>query len=268
MFNPLAFFKTATPHLNRFFHWQRMMRDPKIHFEFSHFVSNYDSRVQNLLRISPASGKPEKVFFFFHGMSGDAGDAAVVYDLAEIANAEIISMGGRGPSWVSDAFLSDAEQIIRAESPSFKEIYLMGISMGACQVLSLIGLLRDDLRKKIEHVFCLMPGSDYTSIYRNSRSSEVRYSLGQSVRGELSLLKERSPSELITRYNPGTSFTIYYQKNDTILPINDLLVFLKKLREKRFDVHEWPDSGCHDFTFKNFDYKRLYYESAKTSTIK
>src|SRR5215211_3883344 len=92
-------------HLNRYYHFTQLMRDPAIESELLRYKSGYDQSVQSMFIMRPVDRKSERLFFFFHGMDGDCGDGVVVRDLVKRLNATVVSVGGRGPSWVSDAFI-------------------------------------------------------------------------------------------------------------------------------------------------------------------
>src|ERR1041385_8903423 len=73
-------------HLNRYYHFTELMRDPAIECELTRYKSNYDQSVQSMFIMRPVARKSERLFFFFHGMDGDCGDAVVVRDLVKSLN--------------------------------------------------------------------------------------------------------------------------------------------------------------------------------------
>src|SRR5207237_5087916 len=146
---PLPASTAEAIHLNRYYHFTELMRDPAIECQLLHYRSTYDQSMQTVFIMQPSGHKPERLFFFFHGMGGDSGDAVVVRELVKRLNATVISLGGRGPSWVSDSLLSDVAQVVRSRKNNFPGYYLIGISMGGTQALALAGILPDDLRRSI-----------------------------------------------------------------------------------------------------------------------
>jgi pimeloyl-ACP methyl ester carboxylesterase len=246
--------ETGLGYLERYHHFSKVMRDPEIEGELRRYRSDYDQSTQTIFVLRPAGRKSEKLFFFFHGMDGDSGDGVVVRDLVKQQNATVIALGGRGRSWVSDAFLADAAQIIKAESKRFPGYYLIGISMGGTQALALAGLLPDDLRWEILGVIGLIPASDLPAIIAKSSNEVVKKTLMESVNGQMSLLRQRSPSELLDQYKPGLSFFIFYDRQDSMLLAGELEKFIERLRTRQHSVATFSAPGEHDFSFRNFDY--------------
>src|SRR5581483_10702232 len=167
----------ATPapvHLNRYHHFTQLMRDPRIEVEKHTYVSDFDDSAQQVTLLRPANGRIERVFVFFHGMDGDAGDAYILGNLVTSAGALVIAPGGRGPAWLSDAFIADAPQVIRKYRPQDSPYYLAGVSMGGTQALTLAGLLSEDLQSSLAGVLALIPGADLPSIVRRTSSTRVR----------------------------------------------------------------------------------------------
>ena len=235
------------------------MRDPAIECELTRYKSNYDQSEQSTFIMRPAGRKSERLFFFFHGMDGDCGDAVVVHDLVKRLNATVISVGGRGPAWVSDAFIADAEQVIRSRTRQ-KDItgyYLIGISMGGTQALALAGLLPDDLRASVQGVVALIPGSNLVAISASSSSEDVKRTLRASVGGNNALLEQRSPLQLLDRYKPDLPFAIFYDQQDTLLLTSELEKFVAALRSNHHPVTTFATSGNHSFAFSDFDYQEV-----------
>ena len=249
--------QTEAIHLNRYYHFTELMRDPAIECELIRFNSDYDQSVQAMFVMRPVARKSERLFFFFHGMDGDCGDGVVVRELVKKLNATIISLGGRGPVWVSDAFIADAEQVIRAGQKNFAGYYLMGISMGGTQALTLAGLLPEDLRASMLGVIALIPGSNLQAIAANSSSEDVRRTLLACVGGNTLVLERRSPIQLLDYYKPYLPFAIFYDQQDTILLTHELEEFIAALRNKHHPVTTFTTSGNHSFSFSNFDYEEV-----------
>jgi thioesterase domain-containing protein len=242
-------------HLNRYYHFTELMRDTAIESKLLRYQSAYDHSWQTIFIMEPAGHKPERLFFFFHGMDGDSGDAVVVRDLVKKFNATVISLGGRGPAWISDAVLADTEQVIRTRMPGFPGFYLIGISMGGTQALALAGLLPVDLRQGMLGVVALIPGADLPAIEARSSNLDVRHTLQASVNSNSSLLEQRSPSRLLTQYKPDLPFVIFYEQQDTVLLTPELEKFIAGLRSNRHPVTTFSTPGEHNFTFANFDYE-------------
>lgn len=249
--------QTDAIHLNRYYHFTELMRDPAIECELRRYKSTYDQSVQAMFIMQPVTRKPERLFFFFHGMDGDCGDAVVVRELVKRLNATVISVGGRGPSWVSDAFIADAEQVIRSRQKDFAGYYLIGISMGGTQALTLAGVLPEDLRASVQGVIALIPGSNLPAIAGTSSSADVRRTLTASVGGNAQLLEQRSPVQLLDRYKPDLPFAIFYDQQDTLLLTAELEKFVDALRRNRHPVTTFATSGEHSFSFSNFDYEEV-----------
>lgn len=253
-------------HLNRYYHFTELMRDPLIEVHLSRYRSMFDSTSQSVFILEPYGKKAEKLFFFFHGMSGDCGDGVIMGDLVKGKNAKVICMGGRGPSWVSDAFISDVIQVINENSKNYKGYYLIGVSMGGTQALSLGGLLPEKLRNSMLGIIALIPGSDLLAIAQGSSNQGVRKTLIASVKGDVSKLKQRSPHSLIGKYKVNLPFIIFYNEDDSILLNKHLETFINKLRiEHPVSVFSTP--GEHDFTYKNINYKNLFDELGKNSIV-
>jgi len=250
-------------HLNRYYHFTELMRDPAIECLLSRYVSNYDQTLQSALILRTTGKEIERLFFFFHGMDGDCGDGVVVREIVKELNAMVVCMGGRGSSWGSDAFLADAEQIISKYSKGFQGYYMIGISMGGTQVLALAGLLPKELRQSILGVIALIPGSDLPSIALKSSNERVRQTIIASVNGNMSELKQRSPSQLISHYKKNLPFVIFYNENDTLLLSERLEEFIVALHKKH-PVSIFTTQGEHNFTYKYFDYGKLFKQLGKT----
>lgn len=244
-------------HLNRYYHFTELMRDPAIESELLRYKSVYDQSPQAMFIMRPVARKSERLFFFFHGMDGDCGDAVVVRDVVKRLNATVISVGGRGPSWVSDAFIADAEQVIRNRPKEFAGYYLMGISMGGTQALTLAGLLPPDLRASVLGVIALIPGSNLPAIATGSSSADVRRTLQASVGGNTQLLERRSPLQLLNQYKPDLPFAIFYDQQDTLLLTGELEKFVDALRRNQHPVTTFATSGEHSFLFSDFDYQEV-----------
>lgn len=242
-------------HLNRYYHFTEVMRDEGLECQLLRYQSTYDHSQQTIFVMQPAGHKPERLFFFFHGMDGDSGDAVVVRDLVKRYNAGVIALGGRGPAWVSDAMVADAQQVIRMRLADFKGFYLIGISMGGTQALALAGLLPADLRQALLGVVALIPGADLPAIAARSSSAEVRQTLQASVNGKASLLEQRSPNRLLAQYRVGLPFVIFYEQQDTVLLTADLEKFIAGLRGNQHPVTTFSAPGEHGFSFGNFDYE-------------
>ncbi len=244
-------------HLNRYHHFTELMRDPAIEGELARFKSHADGTMQTLLTLRPAGRPEENLFFFFHGMDGDAGDGVVAREVVKDFNARLLCLGGRGPSWVSEAFISDAEQVIRTATSGHSAYYLFGISMGATQVLSLAGLLAPELLKGLQGVIAVMPGSDLKAVAQASAHERVRETLCASVGGDLSKLLARSPDRLADRYPKNVPFSIYYNEEDTLLLNEPLEAFIGALRARGLRVASFRAPGGHTLTGQNFDYRRM-----------
>ena len=213
----------------------------------------------------PAGRKSERLFFFFHGMDGDCGDAVVVRELVKRLNATVISTGGRGPSWVSDAFIADAEQVIRARQKDFPAYYLVGISMGGTQALALAALMPEDLRASMQGVIALIPGSNLRAIATSSSNDDVKRTLQASVGGNTQLLEQRSPLQLLNHYKPDLPFVIFYDQQDTLLLTSELEKFIASLRSNHHPVTTFATSGNHSFYFSDFDYEEVMQSLGRNS---
>jgi len=226
----------------------------------------FDSTSQSVLILEPYGKKAERLFFFFHGMSGDCGDGVIMGDLVKGTNAKVICVGGRGPSWVSDAFVSDVIQVINENSKNYKGYYLIGVSMGGTQALSLAGLLPEKLRNSILGIIALIPGSDLLAIAKDSSDQGVKNTIIASVGGDVSRLKQRSPHSLISKYKKDLPFIIFYNENDSILLSKSLEIFINELRITHH-VSTFSAPGEHNFTYKNIDYKKLFDELGENSIV-
>jgi dipeptidyl aminopeptidase/acylaminoacyl peptidase len=247
-------------HLNRYYHFTELMRDPTIESHLIRYQSDYDKTVQTVLIMQPANRVSKSLFFFFHGMDGDSGDGVVVQDVVKRLEATVVAPGGRGASWLSDAFLADAGQVISQYSPGFNGYYVMGVSMGGTQVLALPGLLPARLRQSISGVIALVPGSDLRSIMENSSNGRVRDTLKDSVNGSMTKLQQRSPIRLIDCYKDNLPFAIFHNEDDTILLTRELERFFFALRHADHPLAVFSAPGDHDFTYKHFDYVKVAQE--------
>ena len=244
-------------HLNRFYHFTELMRDPGIEGRLLRYRSAHDGTSQSLFILQPAGQKSDKLFFFFHGMDGDCGDGVVVRNLVKWSNATVITMGGRGPAWISAAFLADAEQVISDHQGDFQSFYLIGVSMGGTQALALAGLLPEKLRQSVHGVVALIPGVNLPAIAAQSSHERVRASVRDSVAGDASQLQQRSPRQLIDQYSPRLPFVIFYNQADTLLLTNELEEFVRDLRSNGHPVSTFSAPGDHSFTYKNFDFREV-----------
>ncbi len=253
-------------HLNRYYHFTELMRDPAIEGRLRRFKSAHDGTMQTVLILQPTGEKSDKLFFFFHGMDGDSGDGVVLRDIVTRLNATVVTMGGRGPAWISDAFLADAEQVIRSHSSGFPEYYLIGISMGGTQALSLAGLLPHDLRRSVIGVIALIPGANLPAILTHSANERVRNTLRDSINGDVSVLAQRSPMAVLAQYEPGLPFVIFHNHKDTLLLANELAEFVSNLRRRGHRVATFSAPGDHDFKYGNFDYQKIIEKLGSDST--
>jgi len=242
-------------HLNRYYHFTELMREPAIEARLRRYHSAHDGTRQTVLVLQPAGQKPDKLFFFFHGMDGDSGDGVVVRDIVKELNATVVTMGGRGPSWVSNAFLADAEQVIREHAGNFQSYYLIGVSMGGTQALALAGLLPDNLRQAIAGVIALIPGANLPALMARSSNERVRNTVRDSVNGDLSQLQHRSPIEAMNRYRPGLPLVIFHNQQDTLLLTDQLEKFTASARGNGHPVATFSVPGDHNFTYQNFDFR-------------
>lgn len=253
-------------HLNRYYHFTELMRDPAIEGRLLRYQSSHDRSVQTTLVLQPAGQRSDKLFFFFHGMDGDSGDGVVVRDLVRRLQATVVAMGGRGPAWVSAAFLADAEQVIRTYASDVSDYYLIGVSMGGTQALSLAGLLPADLRRSVRGVIALIPGANLTAIADRSSNERVKRTLQASVNGELSALQQRSPTQASLQYRAGLPFVIFYNQADTLLLSDELETFIAELRRRHHPVTTFSAPGDHNFTYKNFDYQTAFGKLGRDAT--
>jgi len=248
----------GAPHLNRYEHFTNLMRSREIEAELVHYAADFDQTIQSVLILRPFGKVPKRLFFFFHGMNGDAGDAVVAGDLVARLDAMVVAPGGREAAWISDAFLSDAGQVIRTYSGGFGGFYLIGISMGGTQALALPGLVAPQLSESIRGVVALLPGSDLDRIASESSNEGVRQTLRQSVNGDRLQLKQRSPREVLSRYPKGLPLTLFYQLEDEILPPPSLREFIDEARDLGHPVSVFSDHGNHSFLFSSFDYAKVF----------
>jgi hypothetical protein len=251
-------------HLDRYYHFTELMRDSSVQGHLLRYRSHFDSTIQSILILEPRFPPAERLFFFFHGMDGDCGDGVIARGLVNGVGAKVISLCGRGASWVSDAFVSDAIQVINEYSKSYPGYYLMGVSMGGSQVLSLSGLLPPKLRESVLGVIALIPGADLLTIANNSSNQRVKNTLRTSVNGNLTVLRQRSPYDLIDRYKKDLPFIIFYKEDDTILLAKDIELFINRLR-KTHPVNTFSAPGEHDFVYRSVDYRKLFEELGKDS---
>jgi pimeloyl-ACP methyl ester carboxylesterase len=254
-------------HLNRYHHFTELMRDPRVEGQWLRYRSDHDGTTQSELILRPAGRRSDRLFFFFHGMDGDCGDAVIVRGLVTSLGATVVAMGGRGASWVSNAFLADAAQIMRRHAAGFSGCHLAGVSMGGTQALCLAALLPDDLRRSVLGVLALIPGADLPTVIEASSNERVRNTLRASVDGDVSVLRERSPAALVQRYTPNLPFVIVGNREDTLLPSGALTAFIARLREAGHPVTLFGAPGNHDFTYTDFDYNEAIGSMGRDSTF-
>lgn len=253
-------------HLNRYYHFTELMRDPAIEGRLRRYESAHDGTMQTVLILQPAGQKPDKLFFFFHGMDGDSGDGVVVRDIVKRLNATVVAMGGRGPAWVSTPFLADAEQVIRTFSGDFQSYHLIGVSMGGTQALALPGLLPKDLRESVLGVIALIPGANLEAMATRSSHERVRNTVSASVSGDLSVLRQRSPIKVLKQYRSGLPFVIFHNQTDTLLLSDELETFISSLRREHHPVTTFSAPGEHNFTYRDFDYREVIGRLGRNST--
>jgi pimeloyl-ACP methyl ester carboxylesterase len=242
-------------HLNRYYHFTELMRDPAIEVRLLRYQSAHDGTRQTVFVLQPATQKSDKLFFFFHGMDGDCGDGVVVRDIVKRLNATVVTMGGRGPAWISTAFLADADQVIRDYAGRFNDYFLIGVSMGGTQALALAGLLPDDLRRSIAGVIALIPGVNLPALVARSSNERVRNTVRDSVTGDMSQLQDRSPIEVMSRYKARLPFVIFLNQQDTLLLTDELEKFIASLRRNGHPVTTISVPGDHNFTYEKFDFR-------------
>lgn len=252
-------------HLDRYYHFTELMRDSSVQGHLLRYRSHFDSTIQSILVLEPRFPQAERLFFFFHGMDGDCGDGVIARGLVNGAGAKVISLCGRGASWVSDAFVFDAIQVINEYSEGYPGYYLMGVSMGGSQALSLAGLLPPKLRESILGVIALIPGCNLLAIANNSSKQRVKNTLTASVNGNLTELRQRSPFNLIGRYKNNLPFIIFYNEDDTVLLTKDIEIFINRLR-KTHPVNTFTAPGEHEFLYRSVDYRKLFKELGEDST--
>jgi len=240
----------CTDHLNRCRFFGLVMSDKRIKGKLETYTSKYDGSIQKTLVLEPADVKPERLFFFYHGMSGDCGDAVVAMDLVKGLNGKVVALCGRGKAWLSKAFISDAIQVINRYSNGFNKFYITGISMGGTQALAMAGLLPDDRISHLGGVLAFIPGVNLPNIALHSSNQTVRESLRNSVKGNLDLLYKFSPYRLMKNYPKGLGFVILLNNKDTILPVQDLRDFISKLTRTN-PVVIYEASGDHQFCYGN-----------------
>jgi acetyl esterase/lipase len=243
-------------HLNRYYHFTELMRDASVECDVRRYQSAHDQSLQSVVIMRPTKTDPDKLFFFFHGMDGDAGDAVIVRNLVKELDATVVAMGGRGAAWLSDAFVSDAEQIIRSYSNDKQAFFLMGVSMGGTQALSLAGLMPGDLKEKLSGVIALIPAANLAALVEGSGHERVRNTVVASA--DLSLLQLRSPIEVRHYYERGLPFVVVYNEHDTLLLTAEIEAFIAKLREHGHPVATFSAPGDHCFTYTDFDYRTVF----------
>lgn len=241
-------------HLNRYYHFTELMRDPTVAGRLLRYHSAHDGTMQTVLILQPAEQKSDKLFFFLHGMDGDCGDGVIVRDIVKRLNATVVTMGGRGPAWVSTAFLADAEQVIGDHIGSFPSYYLIGVSMGGTQALALAGLLPERLRQSVLGVVALLPGVNLPAIVARSSNERVRTTVRNSVAGDMSQLQQRSPTHIMKQYRDRLPFVIFYNHADTLLLTEELETFVTDLRKHGHPVSSFSVPGDHNFTYENFNF--------------
>lgn len=260
--------KGKVVHLNRYFHFTELMRDASVEAQILRYRSEYDNTYQSLFVMKPVRREPEKLFFFFHGMDGDCGDALVIREAVKCLNAKVICIGGRGPSWVSDAFLADSQQVISRHIRKFNAFYLIGISMGGTQALSVAGLLPKNLRQRLSGVIAIIPGTNLIKIEYKSSNPMVKSTLLESANKDLKKLKSRSPMKLIDKYSRKLPFIVFYNEKDTILLAEETIKFIESLQKKAHPVSIFTAPGEHNFTYTKIDYKKLFESMGNNSAEK
>lgn len=245
-------------HLNRYHHFTELMRTKDIGWRLRPMTSSFDGTTQSLLEIYPAVEKPSCLIFFFHGMDGDAGDAVIVRQLITGMHAKVVALGGRGPCWLSDAFCSDSVQTIRENLGSHTHFYLMGVSMGGTQALTLAGSLPADLTAKVQGVVALLPGGDLPLIANESTHPKVRRTVLESVAGDVEKLKVRSPIAALEQYPEDLPLSLFYNEDDTVVPLQGLKEFIAKAKRAGHPLSEFHSSGNHDFTYTDFNFIELF----------
>jgi pimeloyl-ACP methyl ester carboxylesterase len=252
-------------HLNRYYHFEQLMRDPRVEGELRRYRATHDGSTQTLLILRPAGRRPQSVCFFFHGMGGDCGDGVVAHDLVTSLDAVVVCPGGRGPAWLADAFVADMTQVISDHAAGYPRVFLAGISMGGTQALALAALLPVRLRDRLSGVIALIPEADLVSAATHSSNLQVRSTLLDSARGDLAQLRERSPRQRRHDYNKDLSFVILYNEADTILPVADIKDFIEELRRDGHPVVAYAAPGEHSFVYSNFDYGEVFHQIGRSN---
>jgi dienelactone hydrolase len=237
------------------------MREPAVECIVTRYTSKFDQSRQSIMELRPTNGLRGDLFIFFHGMDGDCGDAVVLRELVSGLGGTVIAPGGRGPAWVSDAFLVDAGQIIRKYTRDRTKVYLVGISMGATQALVLAAGLGGSLGAKLAGVIAFIPGADLIDIAANSSNARVRDTLVSAVTCDHGRLSERSPSTMVAQYPAGLPFAIAYNEADTMLPVAPTAAFVESLKARGLAVNSYVIPGEHSFVTdqldERIDYRRI-----------
>lgn len=245
-------------HLNRLWFFTEVMRDPGVRLEVVRYGSSFDQTAQSLCLLEPLDRPAQKLVIFLHGMDGDCGDCLVARDLVKTQEARVVGLGGRGPAWVSQAFLWDAAQVISVQSRGFQGFYLAGVSMGGAQALCLAGLLPPALRRRLLGVMALIPGTDLPAIAARSSHERVRRTLRASVGGEQAMLASHSPHRLLGQYPPGLPFVILRNTNDSIMLSEMVESFVRDLAIDH-PVTDYVAPGEHNccYTQPELDYGQM-----------
>jgi dienelactone hydrolase len=256
-------------HLNRYQHFTSVMRDPAIECVVSRYRSSFDQSRQSLLVMRPVVRSQGDLFIFFHGMDGDCGDGVVMRQLVSRLGGTVVALGGRGPAWVSDAFLFDAAQVVHEHAADSERVYFVGISMGGTQALTLAAELGGMRGLNLAGVISFIPGADLVDSANCSVNGRVRATLCASVAGDLRKLQERSPIALVSKYRPGLPFVIAYNEADTILNAARTTDFVKLLRGRGLPSVAYAIPGDHSFVTEQLDeridYRRVLEDLGKTS---
>ncbi len=250
-------------HLNRYYHFTELMRDPRIEMRLTRYDSKFDGSPLSLLELTPNGIEPRGTVFFFHGMDGDVGDAVVIRKVVSDLKLKVIALGGRGPCWLSSSFCRDAPQLI--SDSAVNNFYLMGVSMGGTQALSLAALLPPTLHSSLLGVIALIPGGDLGQILEKSRHDRVRETIFRSLNGDPTQLKKTSPSHLLDHY-PSVPTAIFYNEEDITLPVEGLKKLIKDLRDQGHPVSTFVAPGDHCFTYEKFDFARIFNSLGKNET--
>jgi predicted esterase len=154
-------------------------------------------------------------------------------------------------SWGNDEAVSDITQNIREvmQQYPFKQIVLMGTSMGGCTALNYAASAPADIKGKIKGVVSVEGAGDLDKLYKISKHPSIKPALIVAFKGTPEQIPhvyhQKSFLNNIDKLPAGTKVAVISAKFDKIVPAELQKDIVKGLEEKNFPVKLVELDGGH-----------------------